>query len=51
MKFNPPRRPWIGEEEFDLYQGVLRAGYPAGLSQAGLSQKSQSEELATPARQ
>ena len=27
MKFNPPRRPAIGEEEFDLYHGVLQAGY------------------------
>jgi predicted AlkP superfamily phosphohydrolase/phosphomutase/tetratricopeptide (TPR) repeat protein len=27
MKFNPPRRPAIGEEEFDLYRGVLQAGY------------------------
>jgi predicted AlkP superfamily phosphohydrolase/phosphomutase/thioredoxin-like negative regulator of GroEL len=27
MKYNPPRRPHINEEEFDLYNGVLRAGY------------------------
>ena len=27
MKFNPPRRPAIGEEEFRLYNGVLQAGY------------------------
>ena len=27
MKFNPPRRPAIGEEDFDLYHGVLQAGY------------------------
>ncbi len=27
MKFNPPRRPAIGEEDFDLYQRVLQAGY------------------------
>ena len=27
MKFNPPRRPAIGEEEYDLYHGVLQAGY------------------------
>jgi predicted AlkP superfamily phosphohydrolase/phosphomutase/tetratricopeptide (TPR) repeat protein len=27
MKFNPPRRPAIGEEEFELYHGVLQAGY------------------------
>lgn len=27
MKYHPPRRPHIGEEDFDLYSGVLRAGY------------------------
>jgi predicted AlkP superfamily phosphohydrolase/phosphomutase/tetratricopeptide (TPR) repeat protein len=27
MKFNPPRRPAIGDEDFDLYHGVLQAGY------------------------
>lgn len=27
MKYNPPRRPHINEEDFDLYNGVLRAGY------------------------
>jgi predicted AlkP superfamily phosphohydrolase/phosphomutase/thioredoxin-like negative regulator of GroEL len=27
MKFNPPRRDGIAEEEFELYRGVLQAGY------------------------
>ncbi len=27
MKYNPPRRPHINQEDFDLYSGVLRAGY------------------------
>ncbi|HXE62253.1 MAG TPA: alkaline phosphatase family protein [Bryobacteraceae bacterium] len=27
MKYNPPRRPHIEEEDFNLYHGVLRAGY------------------------
>lgn len=27
MKFNPPRRHGIGEDDFALYQGVLQAGY------------------------
>jgi predicted AlkP superfamily phosphohydrolase/phosphomutase/tetratricopeptide (TPR) repeat protein len=27
MKYNPPRRPHISEEDFELYSGVLRAGY------------------------
>jgi predicted AlkP superfamily phosphohydrolase/phosphomutase/tetratricopeptide (TPR) repeat protein len=27
MKYHPPRRPHISEEDFDLYKRVLRAGY------------------------
>ncbi len=27
MKYNPPRQPWITEEDFDLYHRVLQAGY------------------------
>jgi predicted AlkP superfamily phosphohydrolase/phosphomutase/tetratricopeptide (TPR) repeat protein len=27
MKYHPPRRPHIAEEDFDLYNNVLRAGY------------------------
>jgi len=27
MKFNPPRRNWIAEKDFELFHGVLQAGY------------------------
>jgi predicted AlkP superfamily phosphohydrolase/phosphomutase/tetratricopeptide (TPR) repeat protein len=27
MKFNPPRRNWVPEEDFALYRDVLQAGY------------------------
>lgn len=27
MKYHPPRLPWINERDFELYQGVIEAGY------------------------
>jgi predicted AlkP superfamily phosphohydrolase/phosphomutase len=27
MKYHPPRRPFIGERDFELYSGVVEAGY------------------------
>lgn len=27
MKFHPPRLPWVGEKEFELYKDVIEAGY------------------------
>ena len=27
MKYDPPRLPWVSEEDFDLYQDVINGGY------------------------
>ncbi len=27
MKYHPPRQPWIGERDFELYHGVIEAAY------------------------
>ncbi|MBW7896736.1 MAG: alkaline phosphatase family protein [Opitutaceae bacterium] len=27
MKYHPPRQPWIGERDFELYNGVIEAAY------------------------
>jgi predicted AlkP superfamily phosphohydrolase/phosphomutase/tetratricopeptide (TPR) repeat protein len=27
MKYHPPRQPWVPEKDFELYNGVIEAGY------------------------
>ena len=27
MKYHPPRQPWVGEKDFELYKDVIEAGY------------------------
>lgn len=27
MKYHPPRQPWVPEKDFELYSGVIEAGY------------------------
>lgn len=27
MRYHPPRQPWIGERDFELYRGVIEAAY------------------------